>query len=58
MFKDGSSDGFAPTMEQKASSGIRSSLRRAWMMHFAPTNARIVLTLSGAPSKLHIPLPI
>jgi hypothetical protein len=37
---------------------VHSLLSRAWMMHFAPINARIVLTLSCAPSKLHIPLPI
>jgi hypothetical protein len=42
----------------KVEFGVHSLLSRGWMMHFAPTNARIVLTLSGAPSKLHTPLPI
>jgi len=41
---------------KEPSFGIHSSLGREWMVLFAPTTASIVLTPSGAPSKLHIPL--
>jgi hypothetical protein len=45
-----------PQWNKKPSFGIHSSLSRKWMMPLAPTTASIVLTPSGAPSKLHIPL--
>jgi two-component system, OmpR family, copper resistance phosphate regulon response regulator CusR len=44
-----------PQWNKKQTVGIHSVLCRKWMMLFALTNARIVLTLSGAPSKLQIP---
>ncbi len=45
-----------PQWNKEPSFGIHSSLSREWMVPLAPTTASIVLTPSGAPSKLHIPL--
>jgi hypothetical protein len=45
-----------PQWNKKPSSGIHSSFSRKCMMLFAPTRARIVLTLFRTPSRLNKPL--